>query len=164
MMEWKYIEFYIFKLQKKIYQASKNNNELEMVRLQKILLSSNAATLKAVRRVTQGNLGKKTVVVDNVRNLEQKKTVRTCFVSFLDGKNSLVRRVYIPNEKMSIDHYEYLALFALEPQWEAPFEPNSYGFRSGQLLSLCDRGHFHSYKSKALICVRCRYSKMLQCN
>jgi len=72
-MEWKYIEFYIFKLQKKIYQASKNNNELEMVRLQKILLSSNAATLKAVRRVTQGNLGKKTVVVDNVRNLEQKK-------------------------------------------------------------------------------------------
>ena len=37
MMEWKYIEFYIFKLQKKIYQASKNNNELEMVRLQKIL-------------------------------------------------------------------------------------------------------------------------------
>ena len=24
--KWKFIEFYIFKLQKKIYQASKNNN------------------------------------------------------------------------------------------------------------------------------------------
>jgi len=70
-IKWKPIEFYIFKLQKKIYQASKNNNELEMIRLQKILISSKAAKLKAGRRVTQDNLGKKTASVDN--NLEPKK-------------------------------------------------------------------------------------------
>lgn len=42
-IKWKPIEFYVFKLQKKIYQASKNNNELEMFRLQKILISSKTA-------------------------------------------------------------------------------------------------------------------------
>jgi len=47
-------------------------NEFEMTRLQKILLSSNAAKLKAVRRVTQENLGKKTGGVDNVKYLEPK--------------------------------------------------------------------------------------------
>jgi len=47
-IKWKPIEFDIFKLQKKIYQASKNKNEFEMVRLQKILLSSNAAKLKGL--------------------------------------------------------------------------------------------------------------------
>ena len=46
-IKWKSIEFYIFKLQKKIYEASKKKNEFEMTRLQKILLSSNAAKLKA---------------------------------------------------------------------------------------------------------------------
>ena len=43
-----------------------------MIRLQKILLSSNAAKLKAVRKVTQDNLGKNIAEVDDVRNLEQK--------------------------------------------------------------------------------------------
>ena len=65
-IKWKSIEFYVFKLQKKIYKASKNNNELEMVRLQKILISSKAAKLKAIRRVTQNNLGKK-MVIEKVR-------------------------------------------------------------------------------------------------
>ena len=78
-IKWKPIEFYIFKLQKKIYQASKNNNELEMIRLQKILISSKGAKLKAVRRVTQDNLGKKTAGVDNVKNLEPKKRLELAY-------------------------------------------------------------------------------------
>lgn len=61
--ELKRIELYIFKLQKKFYQASKNNNELEMIRLQKILINSKATKLKSVCRVTQDNAGKKTVGV-----------------------------------------------------------------------------------------------------
>lgn len=32
-IKWKQTELYIFKLQKKIYQASKKNNKLEMFRL-----------------------------------------------------------------------------------------------------------------------------------
>ena len=98
-IKWKPIEFYVFKLQKKIYQASKNNNELEMIRLQKILISSKAAKLKAVRRVTQDNLGKKTAGVDNVKNLEPKNRLKLAYSISLDGKASSIKRVYIPKDK-----------------------------------------------------------------
>lgn len=47
-----------------------------MTRLQKILISSKAAKLKAVRRVTQDNLGKKTAGVDNVKNIEPKNRLK----------------------------------------------------------------------------------------
>lgn len=141
-IKWKPTEFYVFKLQKKIYQASKNNNELEMVRLQKFLISSKAAKLKAVRRVTQDNLGKKTAGVDNVKNLEPKNRLKLAYSLSLDGKASPIRRVYVPKDKNESRPLEiptikdrakqYLALLALEPQWEAQFEANSYGFRPGR--------------------------------
>ena len=113
-----------------------------MTRLQKILLSSNAAKLKAVRRVTQDNLGKKTAGVDNVKYLEPKKRLELASSLFLDGKASSIRRVYIFQKKnehrplgiptIKDRAKQFLALLALEPQWEAQFEPNSYGFRPGR--------------------------------
>lgn len=141
-IKWKTIEFYIFKLQKKIYQASKNNNTLEMFRLQKILINSKAAKLKAVRRVTQDNLGKKTAGVDGVKSIIPNERLELANSLSLDGKASYIKRIYIPkseNEQRPLGiptikdrAKQYLALLALEPQWEAKLEPNSYGFRPGR--------------------------------
>jgi RNA-directed DNA polymerase len=138
-IKWKPIERYVFKLQKKIYQASKNNNKLEMTRLQKILLTSKASKLKAVRRVTQDNTGKKTAGVDNIKSLQPEKRLELANQLRLDGKASSIRRVHISKEKCSLGiptikdrAKQFLAFIILEPQWEAMFEPNSYGFRPGR--------------------------------
>lgn len=109
-----------------------------MFRLQKILISSKAAKLKAVRRVTQDNLGKKTAGVDDVKNLEPKNRLKLADSISLDGKASSIKRVYIPKDKNEYRPLkiltirdrakQYLALLVLEPQFEA----NSYGFRPGK--------------------------------
>lgn len=94
-IKWKPIELYVFKLQKKIYKASKNNNKLKMIRLQKILINSKAAKLKAVHRVTQDNIRKKTAGVDNIKNLQPDKRLELVNQLCLDGKASSIRRIYI---------------------------------------------------------------------
>ncbi len=61
---WHKLEKSVFKLQKRIYQASKCNDIKKMHSLQKLLQKSISAKLLAVRRVTQDNRGKKTAGID----------------------------------------------------------------------------------------------------
>lgn len=141
-IKWKPIELYIFKLQKKIYQASKKNRKLEMFRLQKILITSQAAKLKAVRRVTQDNRGKRIAGIGGIKSLPPEKRLELVKLLTLSNKASLIKRVYIPkNNKearllgiptITDRAKQFLILMALEPQWEAKFEFNSYGFRPGR--------------------------------
>jgi RNA-directed DNA polymerase len=57
---WRKLERSVFKLQKRIFQAS-NRGDVKLVRrLQKLLISSWTARLLAVRRVTQDNQGSAT--------------------------------------------------------------------------------------------------------
>ena len=59
-IDWHKVELSVFKLQKRIFQASKTDNVRKLRRLQKTLLNSYHAKLLAVRRVSQDNSGKKT--------------------------------------------------------------------------------------------------------
>src|SRR5262249_23032009 len=133
----------VFKLQKRIDRASRRDDRKAVRRLQRLLTTSRAAKLLAVRRVTQDNRGKQTAGVDGVKNLPASERPALADSLALHGAADPVRRVSIP--KPGTDELRPLGIptlrdrslptlvrLALEPEWEARFEPNSYGFRPGR--------------------------------
>jgi RNA-directed DNA polymerase len=97
----------------------------------------------AVRRVTQDNQGKKTAGVDGVKSLTPVQRLALVKKLALKGKSKPTRRVWIDkpgtDEKRPLGiptmydrALQALVKLALEPEWEARFEPNSYGFRPGR--------------------------------
>jgi len=142
-LPWKKIQHQVFKLQKRIYQASKRGDIKTVHKLQRLLIKSWYARCLAVRRVTQDNRGKNTAGVDGVKSLNPQQRLKLVQTLKLSGKAPPTRRVWIPKPGKSekrplgiptiISRAEQaLALLALEPEWEAQFEPNSYGFRPGR--------------------------------
>jgi RNA-directed DNA polymerase len=142
-LPWKTYERNVFRLQQRIYQAMRRGDARCVRNLQRLLLRSWSARCLAVRQVSQDNRGKRTAGVDGVANLTPAQRLALAKeVRHLDGRPSPIRRVYIdkPNgEKrplgiptMADRARQALVKLALEPEWEAKFEPNSYGFRPGR--------------------------------
>lgn len=140
---WKKIERNVFKLQKRIYQASLREDHRTAHKLQRLLMKSRGGRLLAVRKVTQDNQGKKTAGVDGVKSLSPKQRMALSQALKVEGKAQPVRRTYIPKPgttetrplgipTMKDRATQALVKLALEPEWEARFEPNSYGFRPGR--------------------------------
>lgn len=140
---WRKLERNVFKLQKRIYQASNRGDAKLVRRLQKLLINSWSARAISVRRVTQDNQGKKTAGVDGVKALTPKQRLTLINKISLGSKVKPTRRVWIPKpgteEKrplgiptMEDRALQALAKLGLEPEWEARFETNSYGFRPGR--------------------------------
>ena len=145
-INWRKLEQSVFKLQKRIYQATCRDDVKTVHKLQRLLIKSKAAAFLAVRRVAQINRGKRTAGVDGLASLtkrERLELVREIMRNPLPPNSKPVRRVWIPKpgkkEKrplgipvMTDRARQALAKMALEPEWEAKFEPNSYGFRPGR--------------------------------
>lgn len=140
---WRKVEVSVFKLQKRIYRASLDKEVKQVHRLQKLLLSSTNAKLLAVRKVTQDNRGRKTPGIDGVAKLTPIARLGLVEQMRLCEKSKPVRRIWIPKsgklEKRPLGiptiaerAKQALVKMALEPEWEAKFEPNSYGFRPGR--------------------------------
>jgi RNA-directed DNA polymerase len=62
-LPWSRLQRHVFKLQKRIYQATRRDDVCTVRRLQRLLMHSWSAKLLAVRRVTQDNRGKRTAGV-----------------------------------------------------------------------------------------------------
>ncbi|WP_264719143.1 reverse transcriptase N-terminal domain-containing protein [Wolbachia endosymbiont (group A) of Lasioglossum morio] len=85
---WRKLEKSSFKLQKRIYRASKCNDIKKMHKLQRLLLKSTSARMLAVRRVTQDNRGKKTAGIDGKANLNQKERLQlACSLDIKEKQN-----------------------------------------------------------------------------
>lgn len=141
-INWKTVERQVFKLQKRIYRASQSGNTKLVHKLQRLLTRSYYSKLLATRRVSQDNQGKKTAGVDGVKSLTDKQRLEMVKNLKLGKKVKPTRRVWIPKpngEQRPLGiptlyerALQCLVKLALEPQWEAKFEPNSYGFRPGR--------------------------------
>ena len=140
----KLVQRRVFKLQRLIYKASSRGELSKMRKYQKLLTFSYNARLLAVRRVTQDNRGRKTAGVDGIKNLKPKQRFNLVAMLKKSPKKSRpTKRVWIPkpgrDEKRPLGiptiydrALQCLHKLALEPEWEARFEPNSYGFRPGR--------------------------------
>jgi RNA-directed DNA polymerase len=95
-LPWRTIERKVFKLQKRIYQASRRGNVKAVHRLQRLLTHSWAAKCLAVRRVSQDNHGKRTAGVDGVKSLTPVQRLALARQLRLDAPAQPVRRVWIP--------------------------------------------------------------------
>ena len=143
-LPWKDIQRNVFRLQKRIYRAARQGDIKRVHNLQRLLLRSWSARCLAVRRVTQDNRGKRTPGVDGVASLTPRQRLQMARdLQDLSRPPSPIRRTYIEKpgkaEKRPLGipvmfdrAAQTLVRMALEPEWEARFEPNSYGFRPGR--------------------------------
>ncbi|WP_332974603.1 MULTISPECIES: group II intron reverse transcriptase/maturase [unclassified Microcoleus] len=159
-INWRQLERMTFKLQKRIFQASERGDVKAVRKLQKTLIRSWSAKCIAVRRVTQDNQGKNTAGVDGVKTLTPKQRINLVGKLKLTGKAKPTRRVNIPKPGTTETRplgiptindraLQSLVKLALEPEWEAKFEPNSYGFRPGRSCHDAIEAIFNSISKKA---------------
>jgi RNA-directed DNA polymerase len=159
---WRKLEQHCLRIQKRIFRASQRDNTRAVHKLQKLLMKSQSARLLAVRRVTQDNQGKKTAGIDGIKSVRPAE--RLVMADHIHPKNwkdtsPPVRRVWIPKPGkdalrplgipvMEERARQHLAKLALEPEWEARFEPNSYGFRPGRSCHDAVEAIFNAIKQK----------------
>lgn len=143
LINWFNINRYVERLQQRIYRAECLGNKRKVRNLQRLLVRSKAMMLISIKRVAQINKGKKTAGVDGEIALNnedrlklfydlteldiEKHNPKPSHRTYIKKKNGKLRPLSIPTIRDRI--YQNIIKGALEPQWEARFEPISYGFR-----------------------------------
>jgi RNA-directed DNA polymerase len=142
-IKWTNVRRRVTRLQHRIFKAKRKGLTDTVTGLQIKLIKSIDAKLLSVLQVTTYNKGRKTAGVDRQIVVKSNIKLKMALRLRLDGTARPIRRVWIPKpdqlEKRPLGiptimdrAKQQLALLALEPEWEAVFEPNSYGFRKGR--------------------------------
>ena len=160
-IDWQAAEGEVQRLRQRIFTASQAGDLKRVRNLQKLMLRSRSNTLMSVRRVTEVNAGRKTAGIDGmVVLLPQGKAELADWMQHKAApwKARPVRRVFIPKANgrqrplgipVILDRcLQAAALGALEPEWEARFEPRSYGFRPGRGCHDAIQAIFQAAKGK----------------
>jgi RNA-directed DNA polymerase len=144
-IDWRAVEDDVRRLRQRIFTASRAGDLKKVRNLQRLMLRSRGNAVLSVRRVTELNAGRKTAGIDGeVVLLPQIKAELAGWMQRQSAswKPRPVKRVFIPKANgkrrglgipVVVDRcLQALATAALEPEWEARFEPRSYGFRPGR--------------------------------
>src|ERR1700726_512097 len=146
-IDWRAQEEQVRRLRQRIFKAAQEQDWPKGRNLQKLMLRSPANTLVSGRRVTQRNTGRRTAGIDGEVALtpEARADVAVRVHQSITSWNPrAVKRVYIPKASnraklrplgipVLMDRcHQQRVRHALEPEWEARFEPKSYGFRPGR--------------------------------
>jgi RNA-directed DNA polymerase len=159
-IDWKQIQKNVYRLQTRIFKAKRRGDTKQVHRLQKLLMKSRSAKLLSVRKVSQDNQGKVTAGVDGIKSLTPSQRLNFVESLKLTGKSKPTRRVMIPKPGTTEERplgipcmieraKQMLVKLALEPEWEAVFEPNTYGFRTGRGAHDAIEAIFNSIKQKS---------------
>ena len=146
-VDWRTAERNVRRLRQRIFTASQAGDLSRVRNLQKLMLRSRSNTLVSVRRVAERNAGRLTAGVDGEVVLTAEAKMRLVDRAQHSTEPFIalpVRRVYIPKRGSSTKRrplgipviadraHQARVVNALEPEWEARFEPRSYGFRPGR--------------------------------
>jgi RNA-directed DNA polymerase len=146
-IDWRGREDDVRRLRQRIFTAAQAGDWPKVRNLQKLMLRSWSNTLVSVRQATQRNAGRRTAGVDGEVALTSPARMRMAVLVHQTRRSwrpRAVRRVHIPKAgdrsklrplgiPVIADRcHQGRVRHALEPEWEAQFEPRSYGFRPGR--------------------------------
>jgi RNA-directed DNA polymerase len=144
---WRICEEQVKRLRGRIFKAAQAGDWPKVRNLQKLMLRSRANTLVSVRQVTQRNAGRKTPGIDGevaLSSSARAAVANNVHATVRTWRPRAVKRVFIPKARdkaklrplgipvITDRCHQQRVRQALEPEWEARFEPRSYGFRPGR--------------------------------